>query len=152
MNKENQSLLEFLENLPMSSFVMDRNMLSNKEAQTLYDLWAKGEVDEYGRLSVGPEIDGMQITALTTKGYILNHPSRYVVGRVPERTLELTKKAKEVIKKIILHKEKSAFEKSSSKINYEAICRKEELAKKDSGKVASRQFRISGSNWFTKVA
>ena len=152
MRKDNQSLLEFLENLPMSSFAVDRDMLSNKEAQTLYDLWSKGETDEYVRLVVSSDIDPMHITSLTTKGYILNHPSRYVIGRVPERALELTKKAKEVIQKIILHKEKSAFEKSSSAINYEAICRKEEAdARKNSGKVASRKHRTSGSNWFTRV-
>ncbi len=151
MDKSNQSLVDFLQTLPLSSFMIERNALSNKEAQTLYDLWSTGEVDEYGRLVVGTRVDPMQIASLTTKGYVSNHPNKYIIGRVPTRTLELTKKAKEVIRKIILHKEKSSFDKTSNIINYDAICREADKIKQTNGKIASRVHQ-KANNWLQRVS
>lgn len=152
MNKENQSLLDFLQTMPLSSFMIQRSPISNKEAQTLYDIWLHGETDEYGKNIVPDKADVMQITSLTTKGYIRNQPSRYATAteNIPQRLCEFTNKGKNVIQKIILHKEQSAFDKSSSRhVDYEMICRSSDIAKLSSeGKVASLKKR--NLNWFEK--
>ena len=147
MNKENQSLLDFLQTMPLSSFVFHRSPISNKEAQTLYDIWSHGETDEYGKNIMPEEVDPMYVTSLTTKGYIRNHPSRYATLDATQRLCEFTTKGKDVIQKIILHKEKSSFEKSSSRhVDFEAICRASEIdALSGRGKKASLQ--VKGSNW-----
>jgi len=152
MNKENQSLMDFLQTMPLSSFIIHRSPISNKEAQTLYDIWLHGETDEYGKNIVPENVDPMQVTSLTTKGYIRNQPSRFATkDNVPERLCEFTSKGKDVIQKIILHKEKSAFDKSSSKhVDYEMICRSAELdALASDGKTAaSKQTNL---NWFERT-
>ncbi len=147
MRKENQSLIDFLGTAPMASFTVQRSPISNKEAQTLYDIWKESNKDEYGKHIIGAEIDPMQITSLTTKGYVRNTPDRF---GSPIRVLEFTNKGKDVIKKIILHQEKSAFEKKSHSINYEAICSSTIMSKlKSTGKVAS--LNVRESNWLIRL-
>lgn len=150
MNKENQSLLDFLQTTPLSSFVLRRSPISNKEAQTLYDIWQQGK-DEYGKLVVGGDIDPMTVASLTSKGYVKNDPSRYALERAPVRTLEFTDKGRDVIRKIILFKEKSAFEKSSRKIDYESICMAEVAGKlrRKNTKVASK---LPTQNWLERLS
>jgi len=146
MKKENQSLLEFLQTAPLASFTR-RPLISNKEAQTLYDIWEHSDTDEYGKYLVGNRIDPMQIAALTTKGYVRNIPAR--LGSTAQ--LEFTDKGKEVIKKIILHNEKSAFEKESGTINYEAICHLAETPKLGAkNKVASSHCKMI-DNWLGRI-
>lgn len=150
MNKENQSLLDFLQTLPLSSFVI-RSPISNKEAQTLYDIWLHGETDEYGKHVIPNDADVNVITELTTKNYIRNIPSRFATrDAVPVRTCEFTKKGREVIQKIILHKEKSAFEKSSNVIDYESIWRAAEGAGESDAKVAARRIQPR-DNWLGRI-
>lgn len=151
MKKESQSLLDFLQTMPLSSFTIQRSPISNKEAQTLYDIWLHGETDEYGKNVVPDKTDVMQVTSLTTKGYIRNQASRFATRDAPQRLCEFTNKGKDVIQKIILHKEKSSFDKSSSKhVDYEMICRSAEIAKLSSeGKTAS--LRKKNLNWFEKA-
>jgi len=113
--------------------------------------WLHDKTDEYGKNIVPNDSDVMQITSLTTKGYIRNHPSRYATKEnMPGRTCEFTDKGKDVIKNIILHKEKSAFDKSSSRyLDYEAICRSAAIDKmKADGKIASQMSRRL--NWFER--
>lgn len=151
MKKENQSLLDFLQTTPFSSFVLQRHSLSNKEAQALYDIWSKGEKDEYGKHILPNEIDAMQVASLTSKGYIKNQPSRYATSNnVQIRTLEFTNKGKETIKKIILHEEKSSFEKSSGIIDFEAVCRASAIAE-SKGKTASVKKKPQDMNWLERI-
>lgn len=151
MNKENQSLVDFLQTLPFSSFMVPRSPISNKEAQTLYDIWTHGEKDEYGKYIVPEEADAFAITSLTSKGYMRNHASRFATRDLrSNKTCDFTDKGKDVIQKIILFKEQSAFEKSSGIIDYEAICRANVLGpEKSANKIASRQRQPR--NWLEKV-
>lgn len=147
MDKQNQGILDLLQSLPLSSFMATRSLISNKEAQTLYNMWQTGDKDEYGKTIVDSEVDPMQIASLTSKGYVKNTPSRF--SNSPIRLLEFTNKGKDVIKQIILHEETSAFEKKSGTIDYEAICRK--TAKKiPSSKVASQQLSQKHS-WLQRL-
>ena len=150
MNKDNQSLVDFLQALPFSSFMVPRSLISNKEAQALYDIWTNGEKDEYGKYIVPEDIDGMHITSLTTKGYMRNHASRFATRDLrTNRTCDFTNKGKDVIQKIILFKEQSAFEKSSNMVDYEAICRAEMKVPKTADKIASRSRQPR--NWLERV-
>ena len=65
MNKENQSLLDFLQTMPMSSFIVQRSPISNKEAQTLYDIWKHDEKNEYGKSAIPNRVDPFQVSSLT---------------------------------------------------------------------------------------
>lgn len=150
MNKKNQSILDILESLPLSSYLLRGSPISNKEAQTLYGLWSNGETDEYGKIIIDSSVDPMQITSLTANGYIKNAPSQYAAPWA-QRTLEFTNKGKEAIKKIILHQEKSTFDKSSNIVDYEKILREsnvevtiEKTASKGSHKL------IKQTNWLQK--
>ncbi len=146
MDTESQSILDFLRNMPMTSFMVRRSPLSNKEAQTLYDIWSHGEKDEYGKHVLPDDTDSISVVSLTSKGYIRNSPSRYATRDNPiSRFCEFTEKGKELIRKIILHKEKSAFDKSSSKIDFEAIL----ASNKGHVKLASK--KSQNMNWLERV-
>jgi hypothetical protein len=150
VNKENQSLIDFLQTLPFASFAIPRSPISNKEAQALYDIWESGEKDEYGKYVVPEHIDPTHIASLTTKGYMRNHSSRFATRDLQtNKTCDFTDKGKSVIQKIILFKEQSAFEKSSNAIDYESICRADIKMPKTSGKVASKQ--RAPQNWLERV-
>lgn len=152
MNKDNQSLLDFLQTVPLSSFMM-RSPISNKEAQALYDIWLSGETDEYGKHIIPPTTDINAITELTSKKYIQNTPSRFATrDLMPVQTCEFTKKGKDVIQKIILHKEKSAFEKSSHVIDFETIWRAAEAGAELDAKTAAAQKKPQDMNWLERVA
>lgn len=139
MNKKNQSLVDFLQTLPFTSFMVPRSPISNKEAQALYAIWTHGEKDEYGKYIVPEEVDPFHITSLTSKGYMRNHASRFATRDLQSnKTCDFTDKGKDVIQKIILYKEQSAFEKSSNIVDYEAICQAELNAPK-TDKIASKQ-------------
>jgi len=109
VKKENQSLLDFLQTTPLANFLTRRPSISSTEAQVLYDIWKQGNTNEYGRHVLDNSVDPIQIATLTTKGYVRNIPTH--LGS--DTLLEFTDKGKELIKKIILNKEKSAFEKES---------------------------------------
>ncbi len=148
--KSAQSLVDFLQTLPFSSFMVPRSPISNKEAQTLYDIWTHGEKDEYGKYIVPENTDTFAITSLTTKGYMRNHASRFATKDLrTNKTCDFTDKGKNVIQKIILFKEQSAFEKSSHTVNYEDICRADVIGPKAADKTASRQRQPC--NWLERV-
>jgi len=114
MKKENQSLIDFISTTPLASFLM-RSPMSSDDAQIVYKIWSYGQEDEYGKYVIPTDIDPLKIASLTSKGYIRNVPSRLAtVGKMPVRTCEFTDLSKNLIKKLILHKEESAFEKSAS--------------------------------------
>ncbi len=150
MERTNQSLIDFLQTLPFASFMIPRSPISNKEAQALYDIWTNGEKDEYGKHIVPDNIDALHITSLTSKGYMRNHASRFATRDLrTNKTCDFTDKGKNVIQKIILFKEQSAFEKSSNTVNYEAICRAELKLPTATDKIASRQRQPH--NWLERV-
>lgn len=150
MNKENQSLVDFLQTLPFSSFMVPRSPISNKEAQALYDIWTYGEKDEYGKYIVPNNVDALHITSLTSKGYMRNHTSRFATKDLrTNKTCDFTDKGKDVIQKIILFKEQSAFEKSSNRIDYEAACQAEFKGPKMPGKISSKSRKPR--NWLERV-
>ena len=147
MELQSQSLIDFLQVLPFSSFMVPRSPISNKEAQALYDIWTRGDKDEYGKYIVPDDIDPMHITSLTGKGYMRNHASRFATRDLrTNRTCDFTDKGKDVIRKVILFKENSSFEKSSGVVDYEAICR---IEIKTSNKVASKQRQ--SRNWLERI-
>lgn len=151
MNKENQSLIDFLQTLPFSSFSVPRSPISNKEAQALYNIWTHGDKDEYGKYVIPDDIDPFHISSLTSKGYMRNHASRFAtIDLRTNKTCDFTDKGRDVIRKIILFKENSSFEKSSGVVDYEAICRADILGPpKTADKVSSR--KRQPRNWLERV-
>ncbi len=150
MNNNAQSLLDFINLLPLQSIVQ-RAPLSNKEAQALFKIWSS-ERDEYGKPIIPDDLDTIMVTNLATKGMISNNASRYALSSSPVRTVDFTKKGREIVKTIILDNEKSSFENNDDEVDYQKIYSK--LQSPIVGKVASKTFinRIIGRNWLEKVA
>lgn len=121
--KEGQSLLDFINFLPLQAIKVHRAPLSNREAQTLYAIW-EGDRDKDGNVVLSSDIDAMQIAALKTKGMIRSKPSMASVFHGNAPLVEITKQGQDVIRNIILYTEKNAFEKSAKSakdIDYESI-------------------------------
>ena len=122
MVKEGQSMLDFINYLPQSAIKMIRSPITNKEAQTLFDIWGNGEKDAYGGIVIPEETDSMIVAALMSKGLIENKGSIASIVATNQRTVQISAKGKEVIKNIVLYKEKSVFEKQADKeLDYESI-------------------------------
>ena len=133
MRKYSQSLLDFINILPLKGLAITRSPISNKEAQALYDIW-QGQTSKNS--SVPEHVDPILVAALTTKGMI---KSKFgLLMDSSPRNIEITPQGREIIRNIILHTEKSTFEKKSSVIDYEAIYHKS-LHKKASEKTAEYQ-------------
>ena len=121
MIKTGQSLLDFINYLPLQAIQIHRAPLSNKEAQTLYTIW-DCDRDENGDILLSNNIDAMQVASLKTKGLIRSKPSMASVLNGSSNVIEITKQGKEVIRNIVLYTEKNSFEKKSAKdIDYESI-------------------------------
>ncbi|KKN06106.1 hypothetical protein LCGC14_1080650 [marine sediment metagenome] len=117
MTKKGQSILDFLYTLPLDVLnAVPRAPVSNKEAQSLYNIW-KGDKDDYGRSLIPNEVDPLQVAALTSKGMVKSHP----ISLSGIKAVDITAKGKEIIRNIILHSEESFFGKSSERIDYETI-------------------------------
>jgi hypothetical protein len=61
MNKHSQSLIDFLQTIPLSSFLFNRGGLSAAESQNLYNIWLHNEKDVYGKYIVTEEINTFQV-------------------------------------------------------------------------------------------
>jgi len=107
-----QSILDLINVLPLQA-VERKAPITNKEAQTLLDIW-KSEKDVYGKHIVPKTADQQSIFSLITKGYIQNEFRRY------SDSANFTKAGKEAIKKMILHS-KSVFSQKSGDIDYQSI-------------------------------
>ncbi len=119
MYKQSQSILFNI--FPMQAVNMRRSPISNKEAQSLYEIW-KSDKDEYGKFIVPDKVDSIQVANLTTKGVIRSPQSRYPgVSASTRRAVDITDMGKKIIRNIILYTEKSALGKSSAVIDYERI-------------------------------
>jgi DNA-binding MarR family transcriptional regulator len=150
MNKQSQSI--FFNFLPLQSVNISRSPLSNKEAQTLYDIW-KSDKDVYGKFIVSDDIDSFQVSSLKTKGYVRAPDDRFNIKESKVPYVEITDKGKQVIRNIILHTEKSALDKSSEVINYEAIYARldNNLSMKEAKTASSITEAKKFKNWLRKV-
>lgn len=148
MNKQNQSLLDLINVVPLQSVVLFRSPVSNKEATALYKLWQESDRDVYGNIIIPQSSDPTLIASLTTKGMVESKTNSFVIG--DKRLLEVTKKGKEIIKNIILHTERSTFEKSASgTIDYESIYRL--INNSTINKTASTHCQTPRS-WFQRIS
>ncbi len=150
MKKEAQEFISLINLIPVQAVPLLRSPLSNKEAQALYDIW-QNERDEYDKPIIPDHIDPMLVAALTTKGCISNGSGHSIARSHAKRSAELTKKAKEIIKTIILHEPKSAFENAPKNINFDNIWHASHMMKlpKTSKKVASRV--VMKDNWLIRA-
>lgn len=158
MIKISQSLLDFINFLPLQGLSVRRSPLSNREAQVLYDLWT-GDRDPSGKVIVPDHIDALQISALTTKGMVKNSPSTHALAAVsghyvPNRTLEITSPGREVIRNIILTTEKSTFENEDKTLDYESVFRAntEDRHASSDEKIASKIANVQrNDNWLYRA-
>lgn len=108
MIKKAQSLLDFINFMPPQAVEIERSLLTVKEADGLYKLFKNSERDEYGNIKLPDDIDSTLLMALTTKGVIESDAKRVKLFN-PQRSIKITSKGKDVIKKLILSNEKSTF-------------------------------------------
>lgn len=141
MHKIGQSILDFINMFPIEILKAPRASISNQEANALYEIW-KHDRDEYGRSVVPENVDAMIVASLTSKGMIKSHP----IPLLSKSVVEITKKGKEVVKKIILFSEKSVFDKDPINIDYELINQKMLSAQSKSTKTASMNWMQSLSD------
>ncbi len=124
MIKEGQSILDFINFFPLQAVDVRRAPLSNKEAQTLYQIWEGGR-DQWGNILIPDVADSSTVTSLMTKGYIEGSKSISSILQSNQRSVGITKKGKDIIRNIILMTEKSSFDEETSrkKVDYENIHR-----------------------------
>lgn len=152
MNKQSQSLLDFINVFPIQAILVKRSPISNKEAQTLFKIW-KGDKSNSGGFVVPVDVDPMQVAGLTTKGMIKNKCAGLVIQDSPQRSVEITSKGKQIIRNIILYSEKSSFEQVPDDFNYEAIHTAFlDVGKTKEAKTASRQVvERNPRSWLEKL-
>ena len=122
LSKSAQSLMNLFDMLSGENSLLFSSPVSNKEAQTLYDIWRHSNKDEYGRIRVPEGTDSFTLSSLADKRMIRKVDMRLAnVGRHP--LVEITKEGQQIIRDIILHTEKSSFEGDKNHINYEKIYR-----------------------------
>lgn len=123
--------------LPGASFYR-QSPISNNHAKSLFDLWQKTASDGFDIRSDSKL--AKSINDLTTAGFI----------RVSNGKIEFLKRAKDIIRSIILNSEQSALDKDRIKeIDYEALLRKSFVVNKKDTKIASKQNMAQKSNWLT---
>lgn len=142
--KTAQSIMDII--LPHSLLFIRKSPISNKEATALLDIWKEGNKDAYGRLKIPNEIDAITVASLIEKGYLSSVESYRAIHSAGPSAVSFTKKAKEVIKKLILHSESSSFENSEDKKDYETIL----TLAGNLTKTASRQEKKS-NNWLQRA-
>lgn len=147
MIKKSQSLLDFINIIPLQALITQRSPVTNKEASALYAIF-QGEKTSSGNIVIPYNIDNTVVTALVTKGFI---KSKNVLST--NRTVEITKKGKDIIRNIILMAEKSSFDKINSMINYESIHNLTTMpVRKAKHKIASTHILMGNLNWMQKLA
>lgn len=128
--------------LPGATFYR-RNPLSNKHAETLYDLWKKvGSGDSKLASDVR---NSRHINDLVTDGYIRINS----YGSV-----EFMKRGQDAIRNIILGGEQSALDKNQQPIDYDAIFHKSFASGNKKKKVAHVVCNVANSNrenWFQSI-
>jgi len=125
MIKEGQSILDFINFFPLQAVDVRRAPLTNKEAQSLYEVW-ESEKDQWGNSLVPDTVDSGIIASLISKGYIEGTRNVASVLESNQRSVGITKKGKDVIRNIILMTEKNSFDKESGYkkiVDYENIHR-----------------------------
>ena len=142
MIKIGQSIIDFINFLPLQSVNIHRAPLTNKESQALYDIWKSGK-DSHGYLIIPESVDPSMASGLMVKGYI--ERGKYSTAFSNTQSVEITKKGKEIIKNIVLFTEKSTFEKDKNNpIDYESI----HIALENKPIVSAD---IKCANWLNKI-
>lgn len=142
--KQSQSILDFLNFMPLQSIMVGRSPINNKEATVLFNIWKESKRDHYGNIVLSKDADPTSIASLTSKGIVKNK-SGHSFG---DRVIEITSKGKNIIKNIVLHSEKSAFEKSADTIDYESIYR---LTNKPILEKSASRIEREPKSWFQKA-
>lgn len=119
MNKSAQSLLDLFNIMSGEKSFLLQSPVTNKEAQTLYDIWC-GDRDEYGRAVMPKNASSTLLKSLADKKLIRMVDMR-LANKFQSPAIEITKEGQNIIRDIILHTEKSAYEKGPTKIDYENI-------------------------------
>lgn len=114
MKKQSQSLLDFINYLPLQAIQNNRSTITKKEAELLFDIFESASQDEYGNSIVPNAANQMILSSLISKGYVDSKYDGLTLGSV-QRAVVITKKGKEIIKTMILSEEKSVFEKHRKK-------------------------------------
>lgn len=140
MDKGAQSILDFINFLPLQVPHARKSTISGKEAKTLYEVF-QSDRDESGKIIVPDSIDSLQIAALSTKGLV----RQGFTGN--KRTVEFTTKGKEIVRNIVLSLEKSSFEKSHGDLDYESIFRRA----KGSTNVKIASIQKAETSWLKRV-
>lgn len=149
MNKQSQSLLDFINFFPLQSIVVRRSPLDNKEAKVLYKIFTDGDRDAHGQIVLPGDVDQTTISALTSKGMI-ESAHRGLGLNDYHRRIAITGKGKDVIRNIILYTEKSTLEDNPKKVDYESIHEAVNPTNvKNAYKVASNINR--STNWLQRI-
>lgn len=110
MKKTAQSLLDFINVMPLQSVQNAKNATTSKEIKALYEIW-NNKTDDNGSFMVPTELDPLIIASLSTKQMIKNKPlGRLGANSSITRTVEITDKGRSIIRNLILATDKSAFE------------------------------------------
>ena len=147
MNKQSQSLLDFINFFPLQSIVVRRSPLDNKEAKVLYKIFTDGNRDEHGQIMLPGDVDQTAISALTTKGMI-ESVHRGLGLNDYSRRIAITGKGKDVIRNIILYTEKSALEGDPKKVDYESV---HQAVNPINVKSASKVAPNRPTNWLQRI-
>jgi hypothetical protein len=152
MRKNSQSLLDFINVLPLQGINIRRAPISNKEAETLMSIWHANK-DEYGKFIVPQDVDPIQVASLTTKGMLRSLAGKHAfISESMPRTVEITDKGKQIIRNIVLYNENNAFSRKDNKfLDYETIHAATYKETKHAGKTASTPLQTSRLNWLQKL-
>lgn len=149
---EGQSHLDLLNLLFQEGVVFLKAPITNKEAQTLYQVWKEGKKDPYGKI-VAPEGASRDcLVGLQEKGMIRAPNLTVATAHVP--SVELTDQGKEVIRNIILYAEQSAFNREKKDLDYDKVYQQIRLGPgvvvANSNKIASKTHHTR-NNWLKKA-
>lgn len=113
VNRNSQFFSNLVNILPMQGVVGRSHPLTTKEAKVLMEIW-ESETDQQGNKLIPITSDAKCIESLIEKGVLLNSSKRAISLYPVGNRVAFTDRGKNLIKTIILHTEKSAFEKQSS--------------------------------------
>lgn len=124
---------------PLQSMEAHRASVDSKEVKTLFDIWKNSSSSS--NLSISADFDPTVVAALTTKGLIKFKRNQ----GYENQKIEITQIGKNIIRNLILHTEKSKFNKQSSS------GLSEELINKAIYHTASRIEKDNSNNWLKRA-
>lgn len=118
-----------------------QTVIGSTEASTLYRIWNNSADSKY--FEIPQDVDPILVANLTTKGFL---KSKRIANLSSPSQVEITDSGKKVIQNIILHSEKSSFEKQS-RLTADAI---ERAISTINSKFASSKSRTLPRNWLER--